>query len=106
MNKPRIRLPDSIKVGDIIEVKTLISHGMETGQRKDANAKIVPRDIIHSFTAMFNGRPVFQADLQPGISANPFISFQMRVGGPGEFEFSWVDDQGAKTVERTRLNVV
>ncbi len=106
MNKPRIKLPDNIKVGDIIEVKTLISHVMETGQRRDAEAKIISRNIIHGFTATFNGRPIFQADLQPGISANPYITFQMRVGGPGEFEFTWIDDQGTKVIERARLNVV
>lgn len=105
MNKPRIKLPDNIKVGDIIEVKTLINHVMETGQRRDANAKIIPRNIIHGFAATFNGRQIFEADLQPGISANPYISFQMRVGGPGDLEFIWIDDQGVRTVERTRLNV-
>jgi sulfur-oxidizing protein SoxZ len=105
MNKPRIRLPDNPKVGDIIEVKTLISHVMETGQRKDADGKTVPRNIITAFTASFNGRVVFETELQPGISANPFISFQMRVPAAGEFEFTWVDDAGVKIVEKTRLAV-
>ena len=105
MNKPRIRLPENPKIGDIIEVKTLISHVMETGQRKDADGKVVPRNIINSFTATFNGRTIFEADLQPGISANPYLSFYMRVSEPGEFEFTWTDDAGTKLVERTRLNV-
>ena len=105
MNKPRIRLPDAPKVGDIIEVKTLISHVMETGQRKDTDGRIVPRNIIHAFRATFNGRPVFQAEFQPGISANPFLSFFMRVPGPGEFEFTWTDDAGVKAIERTPLVV-
>ena len=105
MNKPRIRLPEGIKIGDIIEVKTLISHVMETGQRKDADGKTVPRNIIHAFQATFNGRPVFQAEFNPGISANPFLSFHMRGPGPGEFEFTWIDDAGVKVIERTRLNV-
>jgi sulfur-oxidizing protein SoxZ len=103
MNKPRIRLPESPKIGDIIEVKTLISHVMETGQRREPDGKIVPRNIINAFTARFNGRTVFEAELQPGISANPFLSFHMRVSGPGEFEFTWVDDAGTKIVEKAAL---
>jgi sulfur-oxidizing protein SoxZ len=106
MSKPRIKLPDQAKIGDVIEVKTLISHVMETGQRKEADGKAIPRSIINSFTARFAGADVFSADLQPGISANPYLSFHMRVPGPGEFEFTWTDDNGVKVVERQKLNVV
>jgi len=105
MNKPRIRLPENPKFGDIIEVKTLISHVMETGQRKDADGRIVPRNIINAFAATFNGRTIFEAELQPGISANPYLSFHMRVTGPGEFVFTWIDDAGTKLVEKTALLV-
>ncbi|MGH6814694.1 MAG: thiosulfate oxidation carrier complex protein SoxZ [Hyphomicrobiaceae bacterium] len=103
--KPRIKVQDSAKVGDIIEVKTLIGHVMETGQRKDRDGKTVPRNIIHSFSATFNGRPVFKADLQAGISANPYLAFYMKVTGPGKFEFTWIDDTGAKVTETAALNV-
>lgn len=106
MQKPRIKLPDSAKVGDVIEVKTLISHLMETGQRKDQDGKVIPRMIINSFSVTFAGKLIFSADLQPGISANPYIAFNMRVPGPGEFEFTWVDDSGDKAVEKLKLNVV
>ena len=105
MNKPRIRLPDPVKVGDVIEIKTLIAHVMETGQRRDADGKIVPRNIINSFRATFNGRMVFEADFQPGISANPFLSFFLKVSGPGELEFTWIDDTGTKVIEQTTLNI-
>jgi sulfur-oxidizing protein SoxZ len=104
--KPRIKLPDTVKAGDIIEVKTLITHVMETGNRKDKDGKPIPRDIINSFVAKFGEQEVFRAELGSGISANPYISFQMRVPGPGTFEFSWTDDSGLKTVELTPLNVV
>lgn len=103
--KPRIKIPDSAKAGEVIEVKTLISHIMETGQRKDKDGKTIPRNIINTFTASFNGRQVFQADLQPGISANPYLAFFMKVPGPGEFELSWTDDSGSKVVEKVKLNV-
>ena len=106
MQKPRIKLPDSAKVGEVIEIKTLISHLMETGQRKDQDGKVIPRMIINSFTVTFAGKQVFAAELQPGTSANPYIAFFMRVPGPGEFEFTWVDDSGDKGVEKLKLNVV
>lgn len=103
--KPRIRVPETAKVGDVIEVKTLISHVMETGQRKDRDGKTIPRNIINTFTATFNGKEVFKADMQPGISANPYMAFHMRVPGLGDLELSWLDDSGAKVVEKVKINV-
>ena len=102
---PRIRVPETAKVGEVIEVKTLISHVMETGQRKDRDGKTIPRNIINTFTATFNGKEVFKADMQPGISANPYMAFHMRVPGPGDLELSWLDDSGAKVVEKVKINV-
>jgi sulfur-oxidizing protein SoxZ len=106
MTRPRVRLPERAKVGDVIEVKTLITHVMETGQRRDAAGQQIPRFIINSFTATFNGAEVFKAEMHPGISANPYLAFYMRVPGPGEFEFTWTDDRGAKLPEKQKLNVV
>lgn len=104
--KPRIKLPESAKIGDVIEVKTLVTHVMETGHRKGKDGATIPRDILNMFIAKFGETEVFRAELGPGISANPYISFQMRVPGPGTFEFAWIDDHGTKTVELTSLNVV
>lgn len=106
MSKPRVKVPEQAKVGDVIEIKTLISHVMETGQRKTPEGKTIPRDIINSFTASFAGKEVFRATLQPGISANPYIAFFMRVPGPGAIEFAWTDDAGNKVTEKAVLNVV
>ena len=106
MAKARIKLPESTKIGDVIEIKTLISHVMETGQRKDADGKPIPRSIINSFQATFAGEQVFAAELHPGISANPYLSFFMKVLGPGELEFTWIDDAGVRVVEKMKLNVV
>jgi sulfur-oxidizing protein SoxZ len=106
MSKPRIKLPDNAKVGDIIEIKTLISHVMETGQRRDKDGKVVPRMIINSFVATFEGKEVLRTELHPGTSANPYLSFYMKVPGPGEFEFTWVDDNGTKVSEKLKLTVV
>ena len=105
-SRPRIKLPESAKVGDIIEVKTLITHVMETGHRKDKDGKPIPRDILNTFIAKFGDAEVFRAELGSGISANPFMAFKLSVPGPGTFEFAWIDDNGTKTVELTPLNVV
>ena len=105
MTKPRIKVPDKIKAGDIVEIKTLISHVMETGNRKDKDGKTIPRNIINTFTATFGGQPVFKADLQPGISANPYVAFHVRVPATGDLEMTWIDDLGMKLVETVRLNV-
>lgn len=91
---PRIKLPDTIKAGHVIEVKTLIRHVMETGNRHDKNGKPIPRDIINTVIAKFEGQQVFRAEFGPGISANPYLAFQLRVSGPGIIEIAWIDDEG------------
>jgi sulfur-oxidizing protein SoxZ len=105
MTKPRVKLPDTIKIGDIIEIKVLVTHPMETGQRRDVTGELVARNIIKSFHATFNGQPLFSADLQPGISANPFIAFNMKVIGPGELEMIWTDDHDTVLTERQKLTL-
>lgn len=105
MTKPRIKVPDRIKAGDVVEIKTLISHVMETGNRKDKDGKTIPRNIINTFAATFDGKPVFKAELQPGISANPYLAFFVRVPASGDLEMTWTDDLGMKVTETIRLNV-
>ncbi len=104
-NKTRIKLPEKTAVGDVIEIRALINHVMETGNRKDAAGNIIPRNIVKSLTVTFGSVTVFKAEFGPGISSNPFVAFHMRVPGPGEFVFTWEDDGGVKTVERTPLFV-
>ena len=98
MTKPRIKLPESAKVGEVIEIKTLISHVMETGQRKGRTASLIPRSIINTFTAKFAGTEVFKAELHPGISANPYLSFFMKVPGPGRVRVHL--DRGRRQADR------
>lgn len=105
-SNPRIKLPEKAKAGEVIEVKTLITHVMETGNRKDKDGKPIPREIINAFVAKFGEQEVFRAEFGPGISANPYLAFMMKVPGPGSFEFAWTDDNGVKTVELLPLNVV
>ena len=91
---PRVRMPTTAKAGEVIEVKTLISHEMETGQRKDASGVLVPRKIIKQFTARFNGREIMTVDWHSAVSANPYQAFYVKVPETGVFEFSWLDDDG------------
>lgn len=102
---PRIKLPETINTGEIVEIKTLATHIMETGNRKDAAGNVIPRDIIHTFAATFNGEEVFSATLGSGIAANPYIAFFMRVSGPGTLTLTWLDDEGTTTVEKVPLSV-
>jgi len=104
--RPRVRLPEQAKTGEVIEIKTLISHVMETGQRREADGRPIPRSIINLFTASFAGVEIFRTEMHPGVAANPYLAFHMRVPGPGEFEFTWVDDAGVRVVDRQKLNVV
>jgi sulfur-oxidizing protein SoxZ len=102
---PRVRVPAQAKAGELIEIKTLISHEMESGQRKDSAGNTIPRRIINRFTAAFNGKTVFTAEWHPAISANPYQSFFYKAVESGEFTFTWKDDNGADYTARNKLNV-
>lgn len=90
--KPRIKLPKEAKKGDVIQIKTLLAHNMESGQRRDQSGKVVPRKIINRFTCAFNGSPVLACDLEPAVAANPYIQFSAKVEESGVFTFTWTDD--------------
>ncbi|MBR0811165.1 MULTISPECIES: thiosulfate oxidation carrier complex protein SoxZ [Bradyrhizobium] len=89
-----INVPAKAKRGDVIEIRTLTSHIMETGFRHTVDGKLVPRDIITSFTCRYNGAEVFRADLFPAIAANPYLSFFTTARESGKFEFEWIGDNG------------
>jgi len=93
--KPRVKVPKTASAGEVITIKTLISHKMESGQRKGKDGKIIPRRIINKFTCDFNGKPVFSCDIDPAISANPYFEFNAKVMESGSFKFTWVDDDGS-----------
>ncbi len=89
-----INVPKRAKRGEIIEIKTLMSHVMETGYRRTATGEVVPRDIITSFVCRYNGVEIFRADLFPAIAANPFMTFFTVATESGKFDFDWVGDRG------------
>jgi sulfur-oxidizing protein SoxZ len=102
---PRVRLPAKAKKGEIIEIKTLIAHDMESGQRKDASGKIIPRKIIKLFVCTFNGKEVLKSEWAPGISANPYMAFFAKVNESGTFEFAWTDDDGSVYKTAAKIEV-
>lgn len=94
-SKPRVKVPKKATAGEVITVKTLISHRMESGQRKDKETgELIPRKIINKFTCEFNGNVVFSCDIDSAISANPYLEFSAKVMESGTFTFTWVDDDG------------
>jgi sulfur-oxidizing protein SoxZ len=106
MAKAMIRMPTQARKGEIIEIKTLISHPMETGYRRDATGQPIPRHIINRFVCRYNGEAVFQAELFPAIAANPFLTFFTVATDSGEVVFEWTDDQGSTQTETVRIAVV
>lgn len=93
--RPRLRLPASAAQGEVVEIKTLLSHPMESGLRRDAEGALVPRRIVTSMVARLNGEEVFRAEWGPGIAANPYQALMLRAEAPGELEIIWTDEAGA-----------
>ncbi|MHC0052586.1 thiosulfate oxidation carrier complex protein SoxZ [Actibacterium sp. D379-3] len=93
--KPRVKVPKTAAAGESITIKTLISHPMESGQRKDKDGNVIPRSIINRFTCDFNGQNVIDVTLEAAISTNPYFEFEALVPEAGEFKFTWYDDDGS-----------
>ena len=105
MTQALVNVPAKAKRGEVIEIKTLISHPMETGYRHDTNGAPIPRDIIHSFVARYNGEEVFRADLHPAIAANPFITFFTVAIESGVIELTWTQDHGDPVTQTANITV-
>ena len=91
--------------GDKVEVKVLMSHEMETGQRKDASGKVIPAWFIQNVTATHNGKTVLDAQWGPAVSKNPFLSFRFSGGKPGEkVAITWVDNHGDKRTDEATIS--
>jgi sulfur-oxidizing protein SoxZ len=105
MARTLINVPAKAKRGEIIEIKTLISHEMESGYRPDNVGKLVPRDIITLFVATYNGQEIFRADFFAAIAANPFVSFTTVAMDSGKIEFKWTGDNGFSATESASITV-
>ncbi len=103
--KPRVKVPKTAAAGETITIKTLISHKMESGQRKDKEGNVIPRSIINRFTCEFNGETVVDVTMEPAISTNPYFQFEAIVPEAGEFVFTWYDDDGSVYDEKKTIEI-
>jgi sulfur-oxidizing protein SoxZ len=100
-----INVPARAKRGEIIEIKTLVSHAMETGFRRTQLGTVIPRDIIRRFVCTYNGTEVFRAELHPAIAANPFIVFSTVAIESGTLAFHWSGDNSFSVTESASIVV-
>ena len=105
MRTARIVMPKTARKGDVVEIKTLVTHPMETGYRRDDMGKAIPRDIIKLLTVTYAGDEVFRMDMFPGTAANPFAAFTTIATQTGELVFTWTDEKGEASSEKVMLTV-
>ena len=89
----------------VVNVKVLMGHEMETGQRKDSTGKIVPPHFIRSVTATHQGKTVLAAQWGPAVSKNPFLEFNFKGGQKGDkIAITWEDNKGETRTDETTVN--
>ncbi|WP_018390807.1 thiosulfate oxidation carrier complex protein SoxZ [Ancylobacter sp. FA202] len=94
MTRALVSVPPEAKRGEIVDVRAMIAHPMETGYRMGPNGAEIPRDIITRLTCTYGGAEVFSAEFFPAVSANPFVSFSLIATESGTVAFEWTDDKG------------
>lgn len=104
--KSRVKIPKTAKVGEIITIKTLITHRMESGQRRDASGELIARSILNRFVCRFDSELVVDLTIEPAVSTNPFFEFDARVPYSGIFSFAWYDDDGAVYTAQKSIEVI
>jgi len=105
MARAVVTLPAQAKRGEIIEIKTLVQHAMETGFRRTQTGELIPRDIIRRFTCTYNGIEIYRVDLHPAVAANPLIAFTTIATETGTLSFQWVGDNGYTVTEIAPIRV-
>jgi sulfur-oxidizing protein SoxZ len=101
-----VNVPAQAKRGEIIEIRTLAGHAMETGFRRTQLGEVIPRDIIRLFVCTYNGEEIFRAELHPAIAANPLIVFTTVATESGTIEFRWSGDNGYAVTQSAQITVV
>ena len=105
MARALIHVPKTARRGDVVEIRTLLSHPMETGFRPGPNGRLLARDIVDTFTCDYAGAEVFRADLHPAMAANPYLVFTTVATESGTFTFTWSGDNGFRQVETAAIEV-
>ena len=105
MARALINVPAKAKRGEVIAIRSLISHIMETGFRHSTTGQAIPRDIITTLVATYNGAEIFRAELSPAIAANPFLTFYTVATESGTIAFRWTGDNGYDVSEQATITV-
>ncbi|HEY6511633.1 MAG TPA: thiosulfate oxidation carrier complex protein SoxZ [Burkholderiaceae bacterium] len=105
MARALIHVPTTARKGEVVEVRTLIAHAMETGYRAGADGRTLPRDIIRRFSCRYNGELVFAADLYPAMAANPYLAFFLTADTSGSLTFTGEGDNGFAQTESATITV-
>ncbi len=100
-----IRVNPKARAGEVLTVKTLIQHKMESGFRYTTTGERVPRDIITAFVATWDGEEIWRAELSSAIAANPFVAFTTVATKTGVLRVTWSGDNGFSLAEETRITV-
>jgi sulfur-oxidizing protein SoxZ len=105
MKSARIVMPATARKGELIDIKTLIQHPMETGYRRGDKGEIIARDIIRTLSVTYAGEEIFRAELTQGVAANPYMAFSTIAVATGDVVFTWTDEGGQRHSETLRLHV-
>jgi sulfur-oxidizing protein SoxZ len=100
-----VNVPPKAARGEIIHIKTLVSHVMEPGFRASHNGRLLPRDIITLMTCIYNGEEIFRADFSPAVAANPFVTFYTTATESGTLDFKWTGDNGFSVTASAPITV-
>ena len=100
-----VTMPTTAKKGDILEIRIIVQHDMESGFRHTETGQRVPRDIIRDFLCTYNGVEVFRVELHPAMGANPLIIFTTVATESGTLEFKWSGDNGYASSTSSKLTV-
>ncbi len=105
MARTLLKVPASARRGELVEIRALIAHPMETGYRLDATGKPLPRDILRRFTCRYNGELVIGIELHPAVAANPYFAFSTIASESGTLTFAWEGDNGFAQTETAPIAV-
>ena len=105
MSRVVVSVPKTAKRGEVIEIRTMISHVMETGFRRSSSGEPIPRNIITSFVCRYNDAEIFRAELFPAMTANPFLIFHTIATESGTLTFKWTGDDGFSAEETVKIEV-
>ena len=101
----RLAVPETANQGEVIEIKALIQHEMESGFRRGSRGEAIPRDIITAFECKYNGEQIFSAEFHPAIAANPILTFHTIATESGTLTFTWQDQHGQSWSEDAAIEV-